>query len=155
MPAQLVGRGCNSPVRCGDVTYMRKATSMVGAALVLAAGSIAVSQATAGAQAEPNVRYVVSADAPLSFDINYVISSPADLQAFNADSSFYSTRGSFVAPWEATATLADPQWAYISVARAGHAMEAPPNAHCEIWVDGQLAVQNTGPTTAFCQLSRW
>jgi hypothetical protein len=138
---------------------MRKATSMVGAALVLAAASIAVSQGTADAQppapAGPNVRYVVSADAPLSFDINYVISSPANLQAFNADASAYSTRGSFVTPWEATATLADPQWAYISVARAGHAMEAPPNAHCEIWVDGQLAVQNTGPTTAFCQLSRW
>jgi hypothetical protein len=155
MPHSLIGHVCNSPVRCADVTYMRKAISMVGAALVLAAGSIAVSQATSDAQAEPNVRYVVSADAPLSFDINYVISSPADLQAFNADSSAYSTRGSFVTPWEATATLADPQWAYISVARAGHAMEAPPNAHCEIWVDGQLAVQNTGPTTAFCQLSRW
>ena len=137
------------------MTNMRKATSMVGAALVLAAGSIAVSQATADAQDGPNVRYVVSADAPLSFDINYVTSSPADLQAFNSDASAYSTRGSFVAPWEATATLADPQWAYISVARAGHAMEAPPNAHCEIWVDGQLAVQNTGPTTAFCQLSQW
>lgn len=132
---------------------------MVGTALVLAAGSIAVSQATAVAQepapAGPNVKYVVTADAPLSFDINYVTSSPADLQAFNADAAAYSTRGSFVAPWETTATLADPQWAYISVARAGHAMEAPPNAHCEIWVDGQLAVQNTGPTTAFCQLSRW
>jgi len=135
---------------------MRKATSTVGAALVLAAGSLAVSQATADAQpAGPNVRYVVSADAPLSFDINYVISSPADLKAFNADANAYSTRGNFVVPWEATATLTDPQWAYISVARAGHAMEAPPNAHCEIWVDGQLAVQNTGPTTAFCQLSQW
>jgi hypothetical protein len=138
---------------------MRTATTRVGAALVLAAASIAVSQGTADAQppapAGPNVRYVVSADAPLSFDINYVIRSPANLQAFNADASAYSTRGSFVTPWEATATLADPQWAYISVARAGHAMEAPPNAHCEIWVDGQLAVQNTGPTTAFCQLSQW
>jgi hypothetical protein len=138
---------------------MRKATSMVGATLVLAASAIAVSQATAVAQPPaptgPNVKYVVTADAPRSFDINYVTSSPADLQAFNADASAYSTRGSFVAPWETTATLADPQWAYISVARAGHAMEAPPNAHCEIWVDGQLAVQNTGPTTAFCQLSRW
>ena len=133
---------------------------MVGAALVLAAGSLAVSQGTAvGQPAEPaaggNVKYVVTADAPLSFDINYVTSSPADLAAFNADANAYSTRGSFVVPWEATATLADPQWAYISVARAGHAMEAPPNAHCEIWVDGQLAVQNTGPTTAFCQLSQW
>ncbi len=128
---------------------------MVGAALVLAAGSIAVGQGTAVAQAGPNVRYVVTADAPLSFDINYVTNSPADLKAFNADANAYSTRGSFVVPWEATATLADPQWAYISVARAGHAMEAPPNAHCEIWVDGQLAVQNTGPTTAFCQLGQW
>ncbi|MFI5508817.1 hypothetical protein ACIA48_15195 [Mycobacterium sp. NPDC051804] len=135
---------------------MRKATSMVGATLVLAAGSLAVSQVTADAQPPgPNVKYVVTADAPLSFDINYVTSSPADLQAFNADANAYSTRGKFVVPWEATATLSDPQWAYISVARAGHAMEAPPNAHCEIWVDGQLAVQNTGPTTAFCQLSRW
>ena len=134
---------------------MRKATIHGRGGARAGGRSIAVSQATADAQAGPNVRYVVSADAPLSFDINYVISSPADLQAFNADASAYSTRGSFVTPWEATATLADPQWAYISVARAGHAMEAPPNAHCEIWVDGQLAVQNTGPTTAFCQLSRW
>ncbi|MCV7040722.1 hypothetical protein [Mycolicibacterium moriokaense] len=135
---------------------MRKATAMVGAALVLAAGSLAVSQATGSAQpSEPNVRYVVTADAPLSFDVNYVTSSPADLKAFNADSAAYSARGNFVVPWETSVTLTDPQWAYISVARAGHAMEAPPNAHCEIWVDGQLAVQNTGPTTAFCQLGRW
>lgn len=123
---------------------------------MLAAASISMSQVTAEAQpAAPNVRYVVNADAPLSFDVNYVTSSPASKQAFNADANAFSKRDNVVAPWETTATLADPQWAYISVGRAGHAMEAPPNAHCEIWVDGQLAVQNTGPTTAFCQLSHW
>jgi hypothetical protein len=125
---------------------------------LLAAASISISQGTAHAQpapAGPNVRYVVNADAPLSFDVNYVISSPPNKQAFNADANTFSKRENVVAPWETAVTLSDPQWAYISVGRAGHAMEAPPNAHCEIWVDGQLAVQNTGPTTAFCQLSRW
>jgi hypothetical protein len=91
----------------------------------------------------------------LGFDVNYVTSSPPDKAAFNADAYAFSKREKVVAPWEFAVTLTDPQWAYISVGRAGHGMEAPPNAHCEIWVDGQLATQNTGPTTAFCQLSQW
>lgn len=135
---------------------MRTAITRVGAAFLLAAASISIGHGVADAQPPgPNVRYVVTADAPLQFDLNYVFSSPADKQAFNADAYAYSKRDSVVVPWESTATLSDPQWAYISVGRAGHAMEAPPNPRCEIWVDGQLATSNSGPTTAFCQLGRW
>jgi hypothetical protein len=123
---------------------------------MLAAASIAVSGATASAQpAGPNVRYVLSADAPVSFDVNYLINQPASKDAYNADAYAYLKKDRVDAPWSFEATLADPQWAIINASAAAHAMQAPPNAHCEIWVDGQLAVQNSGPYTAFCQLSRW
>jgi hypothetical protein len=135
---------------------MRTATTRVGVAFLLAAASIAVSHATADAQpAGPNVRYVLTAETPVGFDVNYLINQPPSKEAYNADAYAYLKKERLDAPWEFSTTLADPQWAIINASAAVHAMQAPPNAHCEIWVDGQLAVQNTGPYTAFCQLSRW
>jgi hypothetical protein len=125
---------------------------------MLAAAALVVSQAAAQAQPPapaPNIRYVLSADAPVSFDVNYLINQPASKDAYNADAYAYLKKDRVDAPWESSATLADPQWAIINASAAAHAMQGPPNAHCEIWVDGQLAVQNSGPYTAFCQLSRW
>jgi hypothetical protein len=135
---------------------MRTATTRVGAAFLLAAVSIAISQATADAQpAGPNVKYVLTSDSPAGFDVNYLVNQPPNKEAYNADAYAFLKKDRINSPWEITTTLADPQWAIINASAAAHAMAAPPNAHCEIWVDGQLAVQNTGPYTAFCQLSNW
>lgn len=123
---------------------------------MLAAASISISQGVADAQPPgPNVRYVLTSDAPVGFDVNYLINQPPSKDAYNADAYSFLKKDRVDSPWEATTTLADPQWAIINASAAAHAMQGPPNAHCEIWVDGQLAVQNSGPYTAFCQLSRW
>jgi hypothetical protein len=134
---------------------MRTAITRVGAALLLAAGSLTMSQGLADAQPAPNVRYVLTSDAPVGFDVNYLVNQPPNKEAYNADAYAFLKKDRVDSPWEFSTTLADPQWAIINASAAAHAMQAPPNAHCEIWVDGQLAVQNTGPYTAFCQLSRW
>jgi hypothetical protein len=130
---------------------------------LLAAASI-VSQGVAAAQpVEPapapapagNVRYVLTSDSPVGFDVNFLVNQPPNKDAYNADAYAFLKKERVNSPWEATTTLEDPQWAIINASAAAHAMQGPPNARCEIWVDGQLAVQNSGPYTAFCQLSRW
>lgn len=124
--------------------------------MLLAAGSLSISQGVSDAQPPaPNVRYVLTSDAPVGFDVNYLVNQPPNKEAYNANAYAFLKKDRVDSPWEFSTTLADPQWAIINASAAAHAMQAPPNAHCEIWVDGQLAVQNTGPYTAFCQLSRW
>jgi hypothetical protein len=139
---------------------MRTATARVGVALMVAAAGVSVSHGIANAEpAAPNVRYVLSAGAPAGFDLNYLTAQPPSKEAYNADAyAFLKKDRVDVAPdrpWVFEATLEDPQWAIMNASAAAHAMQGPPNAHCEIWVDGQLAVQSDGPYTAFCQLSRW
>jgi hypothetical protein len=135
---------------------MRTAITRVGAALMLAAASIVVGHGVADAQPPgPNVRYVLASDSPAEFDVNYLLNQPPNKEAYNADAYAFLKKDRVGSPWEFSTTLEDPQWAIINASAAAHAMQGPPNARCEIWVDGQLAVQNTGPYTAFCQLSRW
>ena len=47
------------------------------------------------------------------------------------------------------------QWAIVTASTGVHAMQAPPSPHCEIAIDDQLAIQQDGPYTAFCQLANW
>ena len=58
-------------------------------------------------------------------------------------------------PWVFETTLEDPQWAILTASTGVHAMQGTPNPHCEIAIEGQLAVQSDGPYTAHCQLSQW
>ncbi|MEV0669969.1 hypothetical protein [Mycobacterium sp. NPDC050441] len=143
------------------MTNMRKATTTVGAALVLAAAGMAVSNATA--YAEPGqghqVKYTLTSGAPYEFDLYYLTTQPASKDAYNADAYKYLQKATVNvgpdAPWVFETTLADPQWAIFTVASTTHGGQAQPNAHCEIAVDGQIAVQNDHPYSPRCQLGQW
>jgi hypothetical protein len=127
---------------------------------MVAAAGIAISHGTSSAQpAGPNVRYVLTSAGAAGFDLNYLTAQPPSKEAYNTDAYAYLKKDRVNlapgVPWVFETTLEDPQWAIMNASAAVHAMQAPPNAHCEIWVDGQLAVQADGPYTAFCQLGQW
>jgi hypothetical protein len=150
----------NDRVRCGDVTDMRTATTRVGAAFMVAAASVAVSQGTANAEpAGHQVRYTLTSATGVGFDLFYLTTQPPSKEAYDADAYAFvkSERVNVAAgvPWVFETTLADPQWAIITASTAVHAMQAPPNPHCEIAIDGQVAVQQDGPYTVQCKLGQW
>ena len=133
---------------------------MVGAVLVLAAGSIAVSQATGDAQpAGQQVRYTLVSAGAADYTLNYLIAQPPSKQAYNADAYAFLKKEEVVlapgVPWVFETTLEDPQWAILTASTGVHAMQGSPNPHCEIAIDGQIAVQQDGPYTVQCQLSQW
>jgi hypothetical protein len=132
----------------------------VGAALVVAAAGIAVSQGTSTAEpAGHQVRYTLTAGGPADFDLFYLTAQPPNKQAYNADAySFVKKEVVNVgpdAPWVFETTLADPQWAIFTVSSTTHGGQAAPNPHCEIAVDGQVVVQQDGPYNLQCKLSQW
>lgn len=153
--------GCNGSVGFGDVTDMRTATIRVGAALALAAASIGVSQATANAEPTVHqVRYILTSPGNAAdYKLNYLVAQPPSMEAYNADAYAYlkSEQVDLApgAPWVFETTLEDPQWAIITASTGVHAMQAAPNPQCEIAVDGEVVVQNSGPYTANCQLGKW
>jgi uncharacterized membrane protein len=139
---------------------MRTATTSVGAALAVAAASIAVSHATANAEpAAHQVRYTLTSAGGADFDLFYLTTQPPSKEAYNADAYAFVKREKVnVAPgvpWVFETTLADPQWAILTVSSTTHGGQAAPNPHCEIAVDGQLAVQQDAPYNLQCQLSQW
>ena len=135
---------------------MRTATIRVGAALMLAAASLAVGSGTAGAEPTGHqVKYILSSDTGASFQVNYLITQPPSKDAYNADAYAFLKKEEVPTPWEFTTTLDDPQWATIDASVGYHRANAQPNPHCEIQVDGQVVVQGDGPYTARCQLSNW
>ena len=83
----------------------------VGAALVVAAAGIAVSQGTSTAEpAGHQVRYTLTAGGPADFDLFYLTAQPPNKQAYNADAySFVKKEVVNVgpeAPWVFETTLA-------------------------------------------------
>jgi hypothetical protein len=139
---------------------MRTATSVVGAAFLLAAASVAVSQGTADAQpAGHQVRYTLVSAGAADYNLNYLIAQPASKEAYNADAYAYLKKEEVVlqpgVPWVFETTLEDPQWGILTASTGVHAMQGSPNPHCEIAIDGQVVVQNDGPYTAHCQLGQW
>ncbi|MUL84363.1 MULTISPECIES: hypothetical protein [unclassified Mycolicibacterium] len=142
------------------MTNMRKATTTVGAALVLAAAGMAVSNATSYAEPQGHqVKYTLTSGAPYDFDLYYLATQPPNKAAYDKDPYTYLQKASVNvgpdAPWVFETTLADPQWAIFTVASTTHGGRAEPNAHCEIAVDGQVAVQNDHPYSPRCQLGQW
>lgn len=139
---------------------MRKRTAVVGAAFALAAASIAVGQPAANADPVTHqVHYTLTAAGPGDFNLYYSFASPPSLEAYHANSGAY-VRSEKVnlapgASWEFDATLTDSQWAFLSASGAAHAMQADPNVHCVITVDGQVVADQTGPFTTQCQLRSW
>ncbi|CAN5431181.1 hypothetical protein BH09ACT7_BH09ACT7_15070 [soil metagenome] len=134
--------------------------ALVGAAALVASAGLAASQATAGAEpAGHQVRYTLTSAGGADFDLFYLTTQPADKAAYNADAYAYVKREKINlapgVPWVFETTLADPQWAILTVSSTTHGGQAAPNAHCDIAVDGQVAVQQDGPYNVQCQLSQW
>jgi hypothetical protein len=139
---------------------MRTATARVGAALAVAAAGVAGSFATANAEpAGHQVRYTLTSAGDADFNLFYLTTQPPNKAAYNADAySFVKQEQVHLAagvPWVFETTLADPQWAIFTVSSTTHGGQAAPNPHCDIAVDGQVAVQQDGPYNLQCQLGQW
>jgi hypothetical protein len=143
---------------------MRTATSKIGAALgvaaLVASAGVAASQATAGADpAGHKVVYTLTSAGDADFDLYYLVNQPANKAAYNADSYAYLKKEQITLgagqPWVFETTLADPQWAILTVSSTTHGGRAAPNPHCDIAVDGQVAVQQDAPYNLQCQLGQW
>jgi hypothetical protein len=139
---------------------MRTATTRVGAAFMMAAAGIAISHGTSNAEPTGHqVRYTLISAGAADFKLNYLIAQPPSKEAYNADAYAYlkSEQVNLApgVPWVFETTLEDPQWAILTASTGVHAMQGSPNPHCEIAIDGQVAVQNDGPYTAHCQLGQW
>jgi hypothetical protein len=141
-----------------DVTGMRKATPMVGAALMVAAAGIAVSHGISDAEpAAHKVTYTVTTGSELTAQIYYLGTEPPSQAAFDADSSQYLTNVKVnvnpAAPWVFETTLNDPnQWAIVS---ASGLLRTNPAFHCEIAVDGVVVVTQYGGSGVQCALRPW
>jgi len=123
---------------------------------MLASASVVVGQTTANAEPPaPNVKYILTSDTGVSFQVNYLTAQPPSKDAYNKDPYAFLKKEEVPTPWEFTTTLEDPQWATIDASAAAHGGQAVPNARCEIQVDGQVVSQSGGPYTARCQLANW
>jgi hypothetical protein len=159
------GAECNDPVASADVTVMRIAKSKIGTAFAIAAltasAGVAVSQGTSSADpaAGHQVHYSLTTAAGADFDLYYLTTQPASKAAYNADSYSYLKKETVSLapgqPWTFDTTLADPQWAILTVSSTTHGGREAPNPHCEITVDGQVAVQQDAPYNLQCQLGQW
>lgn len=127
---------------------------------MVAAAGIAISHGTSSAQpAGHQVRYTLISAGAADYNLNYLIAQPPSKEAYNADAYAY-LKSEHVnlapgVPWVFETTLEDPQWAILTASTGVHAMQGAPNPHCEIAIDGQVAVQHDGPYTVQCQLSQW
>ena len=139
---------------------MRTTTARVGAVLAVAAAGIAVSHGTASAEpAAHQVRYTLASAGGADFDLFYLTTQPPSKQAYNADAYAFVKKETVNlapgVPWVFETTLADPQWAILTVISTTHGGQAAPNPHCEIAVDGQVVVQQDAPYNLQCKLSQW
>lgn len=143
---------------------MRKAAGKMGTALavsaLVASAGVAASQARAGADpATHQVRYTVTSAATHEFDLYYLTAQPASKAAYNADAYAFVKQEKVTvapdAPWVFETTLADPQWAILTVSSTNRRMEGSPSATCDITVDGQVAAHDDNPYTPQCRLGQW
>jgi hypothetical protein len=159
------GEECNDPVASADVMVMRTAKSKIAAgfavAALVASAGVGASQATSGADpaAGHQVRYTLTTANASDFQVLYLINQPPNKQAYNTDAYSFVKRETVNvgpdAPWVFETTLADPQWAIFQVSSVTHGGRPDPDAHCEITVDGQMAVQQNDPHSPVCQLGQW
>lgn len=126
---------------------------------MLAAASVAATQASAAAQEAHQVRYTLVSGGAYEFDLFYVTSQPPSMEAFNADAYAYAKREKVNlapgVPWVFETTMADPNWAILQVSSTTRGGMAAPNAHCDIAVDGQVLTQHDDPYNVRCQLGQW
>ena len=121
---------------------------------------MAISAGPATAQPAGHVvRYTLVSAGAADYTINYLTAQPPSKEAYNADAYAFLKKEEVVlqpgVPWVFEATFEDPQWAILTASTGVHAMQGSPNPHCEIAIDGQVAIQQDGPYTVQCQLSQW
>lgn len=109
--------------------------------------------------AEPaahQVRYTLTSAGAADFDLYYLTAQPPSKAAYDADAyAFLKKEKVSLAPgvpWVFETTLADPQWAILTVSSTTHGGQAAPNPHCDIAVDGQVVVQQDAPYNLQCKL---
>lgn len=144
---------------------MRTVKSKIGTGLAVAAmvasAGVGASQAISGADpaAGHQVRYTLTSAGSADFDLYYLTTQPASKAAYDADAYSYLKKESVTlapgVPWVFETTLADPQWAILTVSSTTHGGREAPNPHCDIAVDGQVAVQQDAPYNLQCQLGQW
>ncbi|QEM48355.1 hypothetical protein FZ046_17840 [Mycolicibacterium grossiae] len=142
---------------------MRKRMSRVGAACASLVAVAGLGFGSGAAHAEPaagqQVRYSVTVAGAYPVELFYLVSQPPSMEAYNADPYAFMKRETLNldpgTPWVFETTLADPQWAILSVSSTTRGMQAAPNPHCDIAIDGQVAVQQDAPYNPRCQLTKW
>ena len=142
------------------MTDMRTTTVRVAAAFALAAAGVVTTHAVSGADpTQHQVTYTLTAAGPSDFTVTYLTAQPPSKDAYNADAYAYMKRESVSvspgAPWTFSTTFADPQWAFLQVSSTTRGGQAAPEAHCEVAIDGQVAVSGDAPYSPQCFLSRW
>ncbi len=148
-------------------------TYRLAAALALAASAAVISQGVAYADPEPtpapapapapaaggNVVYTVTSDGPGDVELYYLVNQPPNKAAYNADPYAFVQKVPVTlapgVPWTFPTTLADPQWAILTVSSTTHGGQAAPNVQCDIAVDGHSAAHDQQPYNPRCQLSNW
>jgi len=137
---------------------MGKATSRVGAALIMAAAGVVATHGVSAAEPDAHqVTYRVTTTSGLMAQIYYMETEPPSQAAFDDDSSKYLTNVKVPidpgAPWVFETTLTDPnQWAIVT---ASGGLRVNPEFHCEITVDGQIVVSQQGGSGVSCALRPW
>jgi hypothetical protein len=127
---------------------------------MVAAGGIAVTHATSNADpAAHQVRYTLTSAGGADFDLYYLTTQPPSKEAYDANPYAFLKKDQATlapgVPWVFETTLADPQWAILTVSSTTHGGQAAPNPHCDIAVDGQVVVQQDAPYNLQCQLRPW
>lgn len=137
---------------------MGRATRKVAAAAAAASFAFLPAQAQAEPAGEHTVTYTLNGG-EAKYDLYYLATQPPSQAAYDADPYQFLVKetvhlGGGV-PWVFETTMADPTWAILTVSSTTHGGRAAPNPHCEIAVDGALAVQHDAPYNLQCQLKDW
>lgn len=139
---------------------MTRAFLALGTATVLTIAGIAATAPPS--HADPvlhDVKYIVTAQTPFYAEIYYIDSDPPNFGVYSHNPYEFAPNveanvGPGAPPWTVDVKLADPnQWAMVT-ATSGPS-PATPMFHCELAVDGVVAVSNAGPKGALCSLRTW
>lgn len=124
---------------------------------MIAAAGVMSTQTVASAQPDTHtVKYVVTTQVEANYSLYYLAVQPGSQAELDANSSaFLRNERVQIAPgkpWVFETTVTDPSWAFVT---AGSAFRVPPNPHCEVIIDGQIAVQQDGVSGAQCMMRPW
>lgn len=105
-----------------------------------------------------HVKYTITASKPIWADIYYLDQEPPVFSDYSHNPyQFVPHINIDIAPgspWVYELNLADPnEWAMVSVSTGTE--PGTPQFHCDVAVDGVVAVSKDGPRGALCSLRNW